>query len=379
MSKTEQQMFYVQDSRNYVGNSPLWWAKGCGGYTCDIEKAELFTEDKAMELFNSRSTDIPWKKKDVEKAIKRLVDAQYLVKSNEDGFYTRLKQLEEEKSAEEERVHKLESLKRYKEEELFAILEHMYSAEEIREWTDFSIVFDEAKKKMEWHEYYYPTAYYKSDEELFNDLIEYGFLFKCSECERYFSTHKRDDEYKELCESCGEERWLKKDEEQEVRKQLETFKEEIYSTLGTTNQQKMIHGFESNIKLKQYEVVCALPAMSDDVFDYIGYPVQIRIKAGTFGSNKILFRKADGDLITWENQSFLALTKEQKESILPIFKKLIEEDKSNKAGYSISDGEKMVAFLVDGVLDDASVSSTTTTITVKNVNGSIKEQTAILG
>lgn len=35
-------MYYLQDSRGYVGNDLLFWAKGSAGYTTNLEEAELF-------------------------------------------------------------------------------------------------------------------------------------------------------------------------------------------------------------------------------------------------------------------------------------------------------------------------------------------------
>lgn len=208
------QMYYLQESRSFVGNSPVWWGKDCNGYVCDLDKAHLFTEDEAMTYFESRSTDIPWKQEDVEGAVKRLVDAQYLKKSDEDGFYTRLDSLKEAKRIEATKEAELYRIKEYKNLELFAIMENV-SFENISGWTDFSSLFDETKGKMEWNEYHYPTAYNKHDEEIFNDLIENEFIFKCRECNKYFETHKRDGEHRELCDGCGEERWIKENPDED--------------------------------------------------------------------------------------------------------------------------------------------------------------------
>jgi hypothetical protein len=67
--------YYIQDSRQYVGNSMLWWALG-GGYTTDIIKAQVFTEDEAKK-YTSRETDILWDKEEIDKVIKCHVDIQY--------------------------------------------------------------------------------------------------------------------------------------------------------------------------------------------------------------------------------------------------------------------------------------------------------------
>lgn len=35
--------------RGYLGNSPLWWAKGGAGYTDNLDNAERFDEKQAIE------------------------------------------------------------------------------------------------------------------------------------------------------------------------------------------------------------------------------------------------------------------------------------------------------------------------------------------
>lgn len=46
--------FYIQDTRDYVGNSILWWANNNSGYVCDIRKAKIFTEDEAKKICRGR-------------------------------------------------------------------------------------------------------------------------------------------------------------------------------------------------------------------------------------------------------------------------------------------------------------------------------------
>jgi hypothetical protein len=75
----ENDYFYVQDRRNYVGNAVLWWAKDGKGYTTDLTKAHKYTKDEIISDFtDSRETDIIWIGSHVEKAIRSYVDAQYL-------------------------------------------------------------------------------------------------------------------------------------------------------------------------------------------------------------------------------------------------------------------------------------------------------------
>lgn len=74
--------FYLQDSRSYVGNDMLFWAKGGNGYTTDISKAEVYTKDKAVAQHQSRISDIPWPKAYIDAKTRPAVDMQY-VKSEE--------------------------------------------------------------------------------------------------------------------------------------------------------------------------------------------------------------------------------------------------------------------------------------------------------
>ena len=72
-------LFYLQDSRSYVGNDVLWWArKGEGGYTTDLRKARLFTQEEAQAQHNSRESDIPWPKEYIDERTRPAVDMQYI-------------------------------------------------------------------------------------------------------------------------------------------------------------------------------------------------------------------------------------------------------------------------------------------------------------
>ena len=67
--------YYLQDSRQCVGNAVLWWQLG-GGYCCSIENAELFTKEEAINQNKSRETDIPWPEKYIANRLKTIVDMQ---------------------------------------------------------------------------------------------------------------------------------------------------------------------------------------------------------------------------------------------------------------------------------------------------------------
>ena len=78
-SLSDDEMYYVQDARNYVGNAVLWWGLNSSGYVCDIHKAQKYTKDEIVKKFgDGRETDIIWPASHVEGAIKEIVDIQGL-------------------------------------------------------------------------------------------------------------------------------------------------------------------------------------------------------------------------------------------------------------------------------------------------------------
>lgn len=74
----DDQLFYLQDSRSYVGNDVLWWAQNKSGYTTDLRKAHVFTKDEAQRQHNSRPSDIPWPKEYIDGKTRPAVDMQYI-------------------------------------------------------------------------------------------------------------------------------------------------------------------------------------------------------------------------------------------------------------------------------------------------------------
>lgn len=71
-------LFYLQDSRSYVGNDVLWWATGGNGYTTDLSKAQTYSRDDVQRMHNSRQTDIPWPKAYIDGKTRPAVDMQYI-------------------------------------------------------------------------------------------------------------------------------------------------------------------------------------------------------------------------------------------------------------------------------------------------------------
>lgn len=80
--KAADQEFYLQDSRDYVGNDVLWWMEA-GGYTTDLNKAEIFTKEAAYRQNKMRETDIPWPKSYIDGKSRPAVDMQYIKPTSE--------------------------------------------------------------------------------------------------------------------------------------------------------------------------------------------------------------------------------------------------------------------------------------------------------
>lgn len=70
--------YYLQDTRQMVGNDILWWAKDGRGYTTDISRAHIFTEKEAFRQQEARDTDRPWPKDYIDGKTRPAVDFQYV-------------------------------------------------------------------------------------------------------------------------------------------------------------------------------------------------------------------------------------------------------------------------------------------------------------
>lgn len=71
-------LFYLQDSRSYVGNDMLFWGKDGNGYTTDLRKAEVYTREEAQAQHDSRPSDIPWPKDYIDAKTRPACDMQYV-------------------------------------------------------------------------------------------------------------------------------------------------------------------------------------------------------------------------------------------------------------------------------------------------------------
>jgi hypothetical protein len=70
--------FYLRDTRSDVGSTCIFWAKDGAGYVTDLNKAHVYTKEEAQRYFDSRDTDIPYSKEQVDQAATVRVDHQYL-------------------------------------------------------------------------------------------------------------------------------------------------------------------------------------------------------------------------------------------------------------------------------------------------------------
>lgn len=59
-------LYYVEDTRQIVGNCVLWWAKESRGYTCELSEAGLYTREQVLRM---RDTDRPWPREIAEAAV----------------------------------------------------------------------------------------------------------------------------------------------------------------------------------------------------------------------------------------------------------------------------------------------------------------------
>jgi hypothetical protein len=72
------EMFYLQDSRSYVGNCPLWWAEHGRDYTTRIDRAQKYTLEHALALHKLRGTDVPWPCSQIDTLLRPTIDVQDL-------------------------------------------------------------------------------------------------------------------------------------------------------------------------------------------------------------------------------------------------------------------------------------------------------------
>lgn len=82
--------WYLQDTRSYVGNDVLFWAQDSNGYTTDVSKAHVFTQEEAFRQAAMRGVDRAWPKAYIDGKTRPAVDMQYI--KHEDAIAARAAQ-----------------------------------------------------------------------------------------------------------------------------------------------------------------------------------------------------------------------------------------------------------------------------------------------
>lgn len=82
-------MYYLQDSRFFLGNTVVWWAQD-GGFTVDVSKAKVFTEDEAHAWHRVRESDIPWPQDYIDQHTKPTIDMLDIERRDADRAVTSL-------------------------------------------------------------------------------------------------------------------------------------------------------------------------------------------------------------------------------------------------------------------------------------------------
>ncbi len=71
-------LFYIQDTRQVVGNCPVWWGPNGGGYVTRLDEAGRYTEQEAVSQNRTRDTDIPWPCAEIDALARETVDCQHM-------------------------------------------------------------------------------------------------------------------------------------------------------------------------------------------------------------------------------------------------------------------------------------------------------------
>ncbi|MCB5226235.1 hypothetical protein JAO78_005335 [Alishewanella sp. 16-MA] len=69
--------YYLRDTRSNVGSNAQFWANA-GGYTTNLNDAEVFTEENALRQHRSRETDLPVAVDFITGKTRQRVDCQWL-------------------------------------------------------------------------------------------------------------------------------------------------------------------------------------------------------------------------------------------------------------------------------------------------------------
>ncbi len=71
-------LFYIQDTRQFVGNCPMWWGPNGSGYVTRLDEAGRYTEQEAIRQNRTRETDVPWPCSEIDALARQTVDCQHM-------------------------------------------------------------------------------------------------------------------------------------------------------------------------------------------------------------------------------------------------------------------------------------------------------------
>lgn len=193
-------LYYIQDSREYVGNCVVFWGKNNSGYVCDITKAGLYTYEEAMSQHKSRHTDIPWLKEDVENALRTFCDVQYLSQRQHE-VYDEIQELKNKRAIENKAREESINASQLK-DDLFYTMEIL--SNNISYPLSKEYIIDSISKYVQQSQYFdlyhTPIIYTMTVYEIFDSLVENKYLFECEKCGQY-----QDYLENNLCYYCNEE------------------------------------------------------------------------------------------------------------------------------------------------------------------------------
>ena len=72
------ELYYIQETRSFVGNSPMWWGANGSGYTTRLDEAGRYTLEDAKKLHKNRDTDLPWPCSEIDGLARPVVDMQHM-------------------------------------------------------------------------------------------------------------------------------------------------------------------------------------------------------------------------------------------------------------------------------------------------------------
>lgn len=69
-------LYYIQDTRSFIGNCVVFWGPDGNGYTTDLRRAGKYSFEEAMRQHFMRETDLPWLCDEIDTLRRATVDQQ---------------------------------------------------------------------------------------------------------------------------------------------------------------------------------------------------------------------------------------------------------------------------------------------------------------